>query len=597
MKVGAMYLGGGRCRFYVWAPIQRSVSLKVVLPESIIIPMDTVERGYWCTEAHLSPKSRYFFTLDGYVDRPDPASAYQPEGVHGPSQVIDRSYPWKDLGWKGIPLEEMVMYELHVGTFTPEGTFEAIIPRLPDLLDLGVNALEVMPVAQFPGERNWGYDGAYPFAAQSSYGGPEGFKKLIDACHGLGMSTILDVVYNHLGPEGNYLSEFGPYFTDKYRTAWGSAMNFDGPFSDEVRNFFMENALYWLGDFHLDALRLDAIHAIYDLSAKPFLQELAEAVEALPGRKRYLIAESDLNDVRVINPRDRAGYGIDAQWCDDFHHSLHALLTGERACYYQDFGSIEDLARAYQDGFVYAWRYSTFRKKRFGSSSAGLPGEKFIVFSQNHDQIGNRLFGERLASLVSFEALKLVAGALIISPYIPLIFMGQEYAEDAPFIYFVDHSDEMLVQSVRDGRKKDLEIEGDPPDPQDPQSFLQSKIIWERREEGHHKVLLALYRELIRLRKAYPALSNLSKENLVVALDGDVLIIIRAHSRGDVAAVMNFAKKEASLYLNLQGKTGRKIIDSSDRAWKGPGSFTPDYTSQVEKFHIRPLSFVLYELF
>lgn len=596
MKVGALYLDGGEWRFSVWAPLQGSISLKVTSPESILIPMDRDKRGYWCTETPLSSDSRYFFTLDGGANRPDPASNYQPDGVHGPSQVIERSYPWRDLGWRGIPLEEMIIYELHVGTITPEGTFQAIIPKLTDLLDLGVNALEVMPVSQFPGGRNWGYDGVYPFAVQNSYGGPEGFKKLIDACHGLDMSVILDVVYNHLGPEGNYLPEFGPYFTDKFKTAWGSAMNFDGPFSDEVRNFFIENALYWLEDFHVDALRLDAIHAIYDPSAKPFLQELAETVEALPGRKRYLIAESDLNDVRVINSRDKGGYGIDAQWCDDFHHSLHALLTGERSGYYQDFGSMENLAKAYQDGFVYSWKYSTFRRKHFGSSSAGLPGGRFIVFSENHDHVGNRLYGERMASLVTFEALKLAAGAVILSPYIPLIFMGQEYAEDAPFAYFVDHSDETLVQSVRDGRKKEFKCEGDPPDPKDPQTFLQSKIVWEKRDEGHHKALLDLYRELIRLRKAYPALSNLSKENLTASLEGNVLIIRRKHSRSDVTAVMNFAKEDTSISLDLQGKTGVKIIDSSDRSWRGPGSFTPDCILKIEKIDIRPLCFVLYEL-
>ncbi|MFH1703950.1 MAG: alpha-amylase family glycosyl hydrolase, partial [Nitrospirota bacterium] len=359
MKIGAYYLGNGKCKFVVWAPFLDQVQVKFASLHKKNISMEKDTKGHWKTVVeNVFPGTRYLYILGDKTEKPDPASHFQPEGVHGPSQIVDHSaFDWEDSKWKGIPLSEMIMYELHVGTFTSKGTFESIIPRLDGLLDLGINAIEIMPVSQFSGDRNWGYDGVYPFAVQNSYGGPEGLKRLVNECHKKGIAVILDVVYNHLGPEGNYLWDYGPYFTGKYKTPWGIAINFDDAYSNEVRDFFIENALHWFKNYHIDALRLDAIHGISDLSAKPFLQELAEKVEEFSlqeGRKFYLIAESDLNDSMVIKPRELGGYGIDAQWCDDFHHCLHTLVTGESQGYYVDFGKLEYLVKSLREGFVYS---------------------------------------------------------------------------------------------------------------------------------------------------------------------------------------------------------------------------------------------------
>ena len=436
---GAHYRRGQPCEFFAWAPRAKRVDIRLLSPVAETLPMTRLEGGYWHLSADgIPPGTDYAYRLDDSLERPDPASFFQPQGVHGPSRIVDHaSFAWSHRNWRGLPLEELVIYELHVGTFTPEGTFDAIIPRLGALRDLGITALELMPVAQFPGSCNWGYDGASPFAVQNSYGGPEGLKTLVDACHGHGLAVILDVVYNHLGPEGNYLRDFGPYFTDRYRTPWGEAVNFDGPGSDEVRRYFIANALYWLDVYQIDCLRLDAVHAIFDFSAKPFLQELAEQVRAFAGetgRHCLLIAESDLNDVRVIRPPEQGGYGLHAQWNDDFHHALHALLTSETQGYYRDFGRLEDLAAAYREGFVYDWRYSPYRRRRHGSSSADRPGCQLVVCSQNHDQTGNRPAGERLIELAGFEAAKLAAAAVLFAPAVPWLFMGEEYGETAPFL-------------------------------------------------------------------------------------------------------------------------------------------------------------------
>jgi len=605
MRIGAHYLGSGRCGFFLWAPFLREVAVKVVSPKENIIPMKRKNLGYWrVTIDEIPPETRYFYRLEKSLDRPDPASNFQPEGVHGPSQVVDHStFHWEDENWSGIPLEKMVIYELHVGTFTPEGTFEAIMARLDDLCDLGINAINIMPVAQFPGERNWGYDGAYPFAVQNSYGGPEGLKRLVNACHKRGMAIILDVVYNHLGPEGNYLADLGPYFTERYQTPWGKAINFDHAYSDDVRNFFIENALYWFGHYHIDAIRLDAIHAIYDMSAKPFLQELAEKVEDFSnehGRKLYLIAESALNDAKVIRPRELGGYGIDAQWCDDLHHSLHTLITGEKTGYYIDFGRAKHLVKALREGFVYSWQYSAYRKRRHGSSSKDRPAHQFIAFSQNHDQVGNRMLGERLAKLVSFETLKLAAGAVLLSPYIPLLFMGEEYGEESPFLYFVSHSDPDLIAAVREGRKEEFKAfkwEGEPPDPQSPETFLQSKLRWEKRTEGKHKVLLDFYRRLIQLRREIPALASLDKNSLEVSgTEEERLIFLRRwHNKNQVFCIMNFNKKGMAFPISVPNGRWKKVIDSSEERWRGPGSLMPEIVEDGRELTIKSLSFALYE--
>ncbi len=605
MKIGSNYLGNGRCEFTVWAPAHDEVAVQIVSPQNFVIPLQKDEWGYWKTTAeNIEPGTLYFYKIAGETDRPDPASHSQPKDVHGPSEVIDHStMNWTDTNWSGVPLEDMIIYELHVGTFTPEGTFKAMIPRLKELRELGVNAIEIMPVAQFPGDRNWGYDGVYTYGVQTSYGGPDGLKKLVDACHQEGLSVILDVVYNHFGPEGNYTSQFGTYFTEMYKTPWGMAINFDDIYSDGVRNYFIENALYWFQNYHIDALRLDAVHAIYDLGAKHILQELAEKVAALSeciGRKLYLIAESDLNDVRVIREKELGGYGIDAQWSDDFHHALHTLLTGEQKGYYQDFGKSEQLAKVYKESFVYTWQYSRNRKKHFGSDASDRPGYQFVVCTQNHDQVGNRMLGERLTHLVSFEALKLAAGALLLSPYIPLIFMGEEYGEDAPFLYFISHTDSDLVEAVRQGRKRefaDFHMEGEFVDPFSPDTFQKSKLNWEKRQEGKHNTLLELYQHLIHLRRTMPALKKLDKQALDVSVieDKKLLTLRRENNGNQIFCILNFEEKEVN-FKPSPGGIWRKILDSADVKWMGSGSTLPEKLIHEQDVTICPQSFALYEL-
>jgi len=583
--LGATYLGEGHCHFLVWAPGAAKVEVRVVGPSGRTLVMEPQERGYHQVLAEgIAPGTRYYYRLDGGDERPDPASRYQPEGVHGPSEVVDLNFEWAGAGWMGLELADYILYELHVGTYTEGGTFEAVIPHLDGLCELGVNAVELMPVAQFPGERNWGYDGAYPFAVQNSYGGPAGLKALVEACHARRLAVVLDVVYNHLGPEGNYLAQFGPYFTDAYRTPWGQAINFDGPESDEVRRYFIENALYWTKDFHIDALRLDAIHAIVDPSARPVLEELAAAVHRQARqlkRRIYVIAESDRNDSRIIRRRAAGGYGLDAQWSDDFHHALHTLLTPERNGYYSDFGDVEHLARAYREGFVYSGQYSNYRKRSHGNSSRGLPCERFVVCAQNHDQVGNRMLGERLGKLVSFEAQKMAAGTLLLSPFTPLLFMGEEYGEIAPFTYFVSHSDPGLIEAVRKGRQEEFaafEWAGQIPDPQSPETFQGCKLNHALKSEGDHQALYNFVRELIRLRRALPAFSrNGWKEAEAIAFEREKLLWIRRW-RGDDQAVMivNLGSKPATAVLPFPKACFRKLLDSADPRWNGSGSLCPD---------------------
>ncbi len=583
--LGATYLGEGRCHFLVWAPNAGNVEVRVVRPSGRTLVMEPQERGYHQVLAEgIAPGTRYYYRLDGSDERPDPASRYQPEGVHGPSEVVDLNFEWADAGWMGLDLANYIIYELHVGTYTEGGTFEAVIPHLDGLCELGVTAVELMPVAQFPGERNWGYDGVYPFAVQNSYGGPAGLKALVEACHARGLAVVLDVVYNHLGPEGNYLAQFGPYFTDRYRTPWGQAINFDGPESDEVRRFFIENALYWTKDFHIDALRLDAIHAIVDPSARPILEELGEAVHRQARqlkRRIYVIAESDRNDSRIIRCRAAGGYGLDAQWSDDFHHALHTLLTSERNGYYSDFGDVEHLARAYREGFVYSGQYSNYRKRSHGNSSRGLPYERFVVFAQNHDQVGNRMQGERLSKLVSFEAQKMAAGTLLLSPFIPLLFMGEEYGEIAPFTYFVSHSDPGLIEAVRKGRQEEFaafEWAGQIADPQSAETFQGCKLNHALKSEGDHQALYNFIRELIRLRRELPAFSrNGQDETEAIAFEREKLLWVR-RGRGDHQAVMivNLGSKPAAAVFPFPKVCFRKILDSADPRWNGRGSMCPD---------------------
>ena len=603
MKVGSQYLGNGVCEFVLWSPLKEKAAVHLVSPEDKLLPMTKQDWGYWYVKADIEPGTLYYYRLEDGEDRPDPASHFQPQGVHEASEVIDHSNTsWQDSEWAGISLEEMILYELHVGTFTQEGTFKAIIPRLADLAELGVNAIEIMPVSQFSGDRNWGYDGVYPYAVQNSYGRPEDFKQLVDAAHQQGIAIILDVVYNHFGPEGNYLAHHAPYFTDTYHTPWGDAINFDDAYSYGVRNYFIENALYWLENYHIDGLRLDAIQAIYDSSAKHILQEMAQKVEQLSqqvGRKLYLIAESDLNDVRVIRPPELGGYGIDAQWSDDFHHSLRTVLTKESGGYYADFGSCEQLAKAYQNTFVYDWQYSEFRKRYHGNSTGDRQGYQFVVCIQNHDQIGNRMLGERISDLIDFEATKLAAGALLLSPYIPLLFMGQEYGDESPFLYFVSHSDPELVKAVREGRKKeftDFHSEGEYIDPQSEESFNASKLHWEQKDEGKHQVLWQLHQKLINLRHTIPALKKLDKQNLKAINKDEVILLHRWQKNSQVFCLLNFGDRNVSLSNIFPAGNWQKILDSAETKWMGDGSSLPaQIDTSEQKIAIESHSFAVYQ--
>ena len=512
------------------------------------IAMNRDEWGTFFTDvAGVGPGTRYGYVVDGRF-YPDPCSAYQPEGVYAESEVVDHAeYVWQDAHWHGRPFAGLVFYEVHVGTFTEEGSFEAMIPRLDELAAIGVTALQLMPVAQCPGRRNWGYDGVFLYGVQNTYGGPLGLKRLVDACHQRGIAVFLDVVYNHIGGEGNCLGSFGPYFSDKYGTPWGKAMNFDGEGSDGVRDFVIGNVLYWAEHYHFDGLRLDAVHEMYDRNAVRIWDELHFAVKGLEerlGRRFYLIAESDTNDPQTVRSPALGGKGFDAQWLDDFHHALYVLLHPEGWRNYRDFGAIDQLAKCYAEGFVHSGEYVYFRRRRHGASAAGVAGSCFLVFNQNHDLPGNRPDGKRLAALVSLPVLKLAAAALLLSPYVPLLFMGEEYGEDAPFHFFSDYQEEATKKRLIEGRQRQFasfQFDGEPRDPQDEAVFRESVLRWEKRREGAHAELLALHTELLRLRREHPLLADLSKDRLRVDVVGEKAISIERWSvRRDLRLICLF---------------------------------------------------------
>lgn len=604
LTVGAQYTGNNHCTFTLWAPAVETVAVHIISPDDRLIPMQKDAQGYFRVEADdIAPSTQYFYQFNGKDDRPDPASHYQPQGVHGPSQVINhQSYAWRDENWGGVDLKDYIIYELHVGTFTPEGTFAAVIGKLDYLRDLGITAIELLPLSQFPGGRNWGYDGVHPYSVQNTYGSPDDLRRLVDECHARGIAVILDMVYNHLGPEGNYVAEMGPYFVDKYHTPWGAALNFDDAHSDAVRDFFADSAVFFMEHYHVDALRLDAIHAVFDAGAVHFWQYLTEKVAQFSlekGRRFYLIAESDLDDVRVIKPREVGGYGFDSQWMDGFHHALHTLLTNEQAGYYADYGSIDHLAKALQEGFVHSGQYSEHRKRKYGNSSAGISGERFVVCSQNHDQIGNRMLGERLAKLVSFEALQLAAATVILSPYLPMLFMGEEYAEDAPFLYFVSHTDPGLVEAVRNGRKAEFASFawlGETPDPQAEETFKQSKLQWQKQREGRHQSMFQWYKELLRLRKTHAALHNPDKKSLSVnIINGKIIALQRWHERNDFLCLFNFASESVPFRMEGNDHFWHKVLDTQDPEWNNSYAPMPDVVQATDELVMSPHGFVLYQ--
>ncbi|MGZ5285802.1 MAG: malto-oligosyltrehalose trehalohydrolase [Flavisolibacter sp.] len=570
----------GWAEIILWSPEAQQVAIKF---GNSSIALEKDGQGYWRGKTdQLQEGMLYQFVLNGDKILPDPASMSQPDGVHGPSMAIDLSgFKWADAEWKNPELKNYIIYELHTGTFTTDGSFASIEKKLAHLQELGVNAIELMPVAQFPGDRNWGYDGVYPFAVQHSYGGAAGLQQLVNACHLKGIAVVLDVVYNHQGPEGNYLGSYGPYTTDKYKTPWGGAINFDDAWSDGVRHYFIENVLMWFRDFHIDALRLDAVHAIRDFSPAHILREVSEAVDLLKiktGRQHYLIAELDLNDTRYINPKESGGFGMDAQWVDEFHHALRVTAGGERSGYYSDFSGIVHLAKAYQDAYVYDGQFSQHRKKNFGVKT-GNQGRQFIVFSQNHDQVGNRALGERSSTLVSFEMQKLMAAAVMLSPYIPMLFMGEEWSEPNPFLYFVSHTDPDLAEAVRKGRQEefadffngtDLEV----PDPMATETFLTSKLQWDLLTEEPHRTLFNYYKDLIAFRKTQPALFNLDRQHLHVEVkkEQQLLILQRWHEDQHLICFLNFSTKQEQTMPPSLVNDWEKIWDSASPEWKGPQS-------------------------
>ena len=533
------------------------------------IAMRRSDRGWW--HAELSPelsRADYAFSLDDGPSFPDPRSPSQPHGVHGLSRPVDHSgFDWRHARWQQAPLSSAIIYECHIGTFTHAGTFDAAAERLSYLRDLGVTHVELMPVCEFSGARGWGYDCVDLYAPHHSYGGPDAMKRFVDAAHGLELGVILDVVYNHLGPEGNYLAKFGPYFTDRYRTPWGDAVNLDDADSDEVRRFFCDNALMWLRDYRVDGLRIDAVHAIFDASAIHFLEQLASEVrelEAAVRRHLVVIAESDLNQPRIVTPREAGGYGLDAQWNDDFHHALHTILTGESAGYLADFGLIAHLAKTLTRAFVYDGAFSKSRRRTHGRPVAGLSAHRFVAFLQNHDQIGNRARGERLGYLVTIDQLKIAAALLMTAPFVPMLFQGEEWNASSPFQYFTDHQDAKLAESVRLGRRAEFAAfvadASEVPDPQAQQTFERSKIDWNERERGEHREIFEWYRQVINLRRCVPDFENGRLDLDAVSFDEQARWI--RIKRGESVVLCNFAPTPERLPIALDASRLRLSLAS-----------------------------------
>ncbi|HEX4217964.1 MAG TPA: malto-oligosyltrehalose trehalohydrolase [Acidimicrobiales bacterium] len=608
LPLGVVPGPGRESHVTVWAPKSATVSVRVLADPARLAPLGSCGDGYhrgWVSD--LPAGTRYRLVVDDGRELADPASRSQPDGVAGPSAVFDPSaHRWEDAGFVAKPLWQHVIYEAHIGTLTPGGSFDSAIEVLDELADLGITAVEPLPIAQFSGTRNWGYDGVFPYAVQHSYGGPAAFQRFVDAAHQRGIAVVLDVVYNHVGPEGNVLGTYAPYFTDRYRTPWGEAINFDGPGSDQVRRYFVENALTWFRDFHVDALRLDAVHGIVDPTAVPFLAELAGATEQLGtalGRRLELIAESADNDPRVVSPRGAGGLGLDAQWNDDFHHALHAALTGERLGYYSDFGEVGQLARSMSQGFVYQGQYSRFRSRRHGASSAGIEPERFVVFAQNHDHVGNRPQGDRLASIVGPGPVRLAAAVLLLSPGVPLLFMGEEYGETAPFAYFVDHADSELRRAVRRGRAEEMTALGwteETTDPLEERTFRAAILDRSLRSAPGHAELWALYRSLIRLRRDHSALARSTRPEARAQADGDVVTLMRSDAVESVCSLFNFGAAEAEARLPAPwGEAGgpsswTRLIDSTDPALGGHGRRQPEVVRAHDVVRLGPHGFCSY---
>lgn len=595
--VGAFLHEGNSCSFIVWAPLAKKVELQVngnsYAPEKL-------EHGYYSiTLPEIEEGTRYQYRIDDSEPMPDPASRRQPDGVHGASAVAGTGFNWTDHQWKGLPANELIIYEVHTGTFSEPGNFAGIIHKLPYLQSLGVNAIELMPVVGFAGNRNWGYDLVCPFAVHETYGGIQGLKDLVNAAHASGIAVILDVICNHLGPEGNYLTSYGPYLTEKYKTPWGPAINYDDEWADGVRHYYWQNALMWLNEFHIDGLRLDAVHAIRDFSADHFIAVLQRKVDLLQqecGRQKFLIAEMDLNDPKYINNQQKGGYGLAAQWLDEFHHSLHALVTRERNGYYEDFGEPWHLVKSIRDSYVYTGQFSVHRKKHFGVPTGELPYGQFVVFAQNHDQVGNRKQGNRLSTMLPFECLKLVAATVLLTPHIPLLFMGEEYGERNPFLFFVNYSDEQIREATKKGREAEFGYFGDKsvsPDPNLLETFQQSRLSWHT-DEAQSSALFSFYQYLIGLRKTRPALRCQSRDHLhILPVEEENLIGFSRTSGGEQLLVyLNFNNTVVTPSFPLV-KGATKIFDSSSPEWGGTASATQE--ANGNSWPINPYSAIIFE--
>jgi maltooligosyltrehalose trehalohydrolase len=548
--------------FSVWAPATKRVEVEVGASGSRYPMRPGIRPGWWRADVPVAGETDYAFRLDGGDPLPDPRSLRQPYGPTGMSRTYDHTaFPWADSGWHGVPLSGGVVYELHIGTFTPEGTLDAAIGRLGHLVGLGVTAVELMPLAAFPGTHGWGYDGISLWAVHEPYGGPDALKRFVDACHRLGLAAALDVVYNHVGP-GNQLAAFGPYFTSAHMTPWGAAVNLDQPGSDEVRAFVTGNALMWLRDYHLDGLRLDAVHALEDRRAIHLLEELATAVDGLASsvnRPLTLIAESDLNDPRLITARQAGGYGLDAQWSDDFHHAVHSAVTGERQGYYCDFGSMEAIAKTLTRAYFHDGTRSSFRGRSHGRpvDTASVPGYRFVVFLQDHDQVGNRATGDRIAATLASHPfrdglLRVGVGLVLTSPFTPMLFMGEEWGADTPWQYFTDHTDPLLAEAVSEGRRSEFAAHGwdaaEIPDPQDKETFLRSKLDWAQPGRSPHESLLAWYRSLLSLRRARPELTDPRLHQVRVWVDEDARWLLTR--RGSLRIATNLGDAAVQIPLD-----------------------------------------------
>lgn len=578
MFVGANFEGNS-CRFAVWAPYHKQVKL-FLDAKNELLDMQPAGDGYFTLQTtRAKPNDTYLYRLDSAKTKPDPASHYQPKGVFGASAVIDHAnYVWSDNAWGGLDLEDLVFYEVHVGAFTLEGAFKSMLPRIKELADFGFNALELMPIVQFSGKRNWGYDGVFPFAVQNTYGEPDDLKALVDECHRRGMALFLDLVYNHVGPEGNCLNDYGPYFPADRLGRWGPKVNLDGDGSLGVRNYFLENTRHWFSLYHIDGIRLDAVFTMHDKSPKHFLAELAEQASFLSeasGRKFHLISESGYHIPEVLASPDLGGYGFNGEWLDDYQHAVFAAITGERRGYYSNYGSMNEVVEALNKGYINVGDELGFKRKVHGKSYGEVPANQLVVFSQNHDQVGNRLLGDRLISIAGLEAAKLAAAMVLLSPYVPLLFMGEEYGETSPFLFFTDFEDKKLIAGVRKGRKSELAAfhwAGKVADPQSLDTYQKSKVNWQLRQSEEGKKTLGYFHALLDLRKNplfHPKKNTQIKH---AKIEKEKILLVQKQNQSSQALVTaNFSSTPIEIRFPYDGEY-IKVFDSAAEVWNGKGA-------------------------